>query len=814
MLSTKTHHITLIALALILPIYTGLDISDSITANPTKCVSGYQCRNTTELCLQRSRDCNGELDCPFGDDELACDTRRCPSMCLCRHYYDFEVKCHWGWNLETVLDIPGITTYLILRSAPTSQLLNQDLLANLQSLETLKITDNYNVTLRPDTFYNFTSLRELYLENNRISRISGGIFNGLSRLAVLHLHHNLIQALRNGTFRGMEGHFGELRLDSNYISYIESGAFEDVYLIRRIDLSYNLLRQQDLAPITSLRFLSNLGLAYNYITKLTPKLMKNFRKLRSLDVSFNFITELKPNVFEKQIHLFVLNIRVNGLKDLPSGIFSNQQRLFELRISYNNISNLEPGIFENLTETQKIFAAGNQITQLDNGVFRGLSRLQQLVLSNNTMQSLEPGIFDDLKDLRYLELRGNSLKRLDHNIWQNLTNLEYLGVDEDWMCCLVSNVSCDAGDSAVRPIFFTCGRLLQNPTMRVFIWLQGVGSVFGNAFVLAMRWKKRRGENWVQSSLITCLSAADLMMGIYLILIAMADSYLGDDFFSIAHIWRESYFCSVAGLLAILSSEASLFFIGLISVDRVIGVVFPFSQNRLNKRTTCIAIIILWSFALSLALTATILAKNESNLYQASNVCIGLPFERAPPTVSITRDFYLSTGLSSELPVETGHSQPASIFSIVIFLGVNLFSVLLVLICYIIIGINVRTSSRRSVRSNAGRTEEVRMALRMGIIVCTDFFCWVPVIMMGVLSQAKLIVIPDTMYAWAVIFILPLNSCLNPYIYTMFPIIGSKVHALRRKMFGNAKATAQLRGTSDNNTRNQHLDSIPMSERD
>ena len=365
------------------------------------------------------------------------------------------------------------------------------------------------------------------------------------------------------------------------------------------------------------------------------------------------------------------------------------------------------------------------------------------------------------------------------------------GVDEDWMCCLwptnVSEISCDAGDSAARPAFFTCGRLLQNPTMRVFIWLQGILAVLGNVFVLLMRFRKRRGGNWVQSSLITSLSAADLMMGFYLILIAMADAYFQEDFFLHAHQWRKGNVCIFAGLLAILSSEASLFFIALISVDRFVGVVFPFSQHRLKKGSSCIAIGILWSFALFLALTATFLAKLYSNLYQASNVCIGLPFERAPPDLTFDRQFYTSSGIKNEL-VQESKSQPASIFSLVLFLGVNLFTVLVVLICYICIGVNVRTSNKRSSRTSA-RSEEVQMAIRMGFIVCTDFFCWTPIIMMGILSQAGLVEIPENMYAWSVIFILPLNSCLNPYIYTMSPIIGNAVDKLRRKVCGYAQAS-------------------------
>ncbi len=60
------------------------------------------------------------------------------------------------------------------------------------------------------------------------------------------------------------------------------------------------------------------------------------------------------------------------------------------------------------------------------------------------------------------------------------------------------------------------------------------------------------------------------------------------------------------------------------------------------------------------------------------------------------------------------------------------------------------------------------MAVKMALIVGTDFACWMPVIIMGILSQAGIVEIGPGMYAWIVVFILPVNSSLNPYLYTFY----------------------------------------------
>ena len=61
---------------------------------------------------------------------------------------------------------------------------------------------------------------------------------------------------------------------------------------------------------------------------------------------------------------------------------------------------------------------------------------------------------------------------------------------------------------------------------------------------------------------------------------------------------------------------------------------------------------------------------------------------------------------------------------------------------------------------------QIKLATRMALIVGTDFICWMPIIIMGLLSATGAAEIPADVYAWTAVFILPLNSSLNPYLYT------------------------------------------------
>ena len=58
------------------------------------------------------------------------------------------------------------------------------------------------------------------------------------------------------------------------------------------------------------------------------------------------------------------------------------------------------------------------------------------------------------------------------------------------------------------------------------------------------------------------------------------------------------------------------------------------------------------------------------------------------------------------------------------------------------------------------------IARQLSLIVITDFFCWAPICVMGVMAQTGQL-IPDAAYAWSAVVVLPINSAINPMLYTL-----------------------------------------------
>ncbi|XP_071795642.1 G-protein coupled receptor GRL101-like [Asterias amurensis] len=323
----------------------------------------------------------------------------------------------------------------------------------------------------------------------------------------------------------------------------------------------------------------------------------------------------------------------------------------------------------------------------------------------------------------------------------------------------------------LQPPLNICGSLMRNDPLRASLWILGLSALIGNLVVIIWRCRrgKELGENETHSFLVLNLAISDLMMGVYMLIIAIADIFLGKSYSNNAKEWRSSEVCKIAGVVSVMSSEASVFFVTLISLDCFLSIVFPFSRVTIRGKKSKVIVFTLWLVSACVSIIPTVFSGDtDSKVYGLSDVCIGLPLTTKVSSHSIVENPISSVFGSGSIPIPVPDArEPAWIYSIVLFLGVNLFCFIVVLSCYIAIFVKVKRSSKL-VKVTAHRQREVKMAIKMALIVGTDFACWMPVIIMGILSQAEIVKIGPDMYAWIVVFILPINSSLNPYLYTFY----------------------------------------------
>lgn len=338
--------------------------------------------------------------------------------------------------------------------------------------------------------------------------------------------------------------------------------------------------------------------------------------------------------------------------------------------------------------------------------------------------------------------------------------------DKFEFCCIakLSGPNC----SAPKDLFSSCNDLMANLTLRLSIWILGSIALVGNAFVLIWR-LKTKSDSKVHALLLLNLAIADFLMGIYLIVIASVDVFYRGKYFIYNDSWKNSSLCQFSGFLSTISSEASVFILTIMTVDRYVTIVHPFRHIGLSVRGAYVALFLTWLIAFVLA---------------------GVPLTG----IDYFKEFYARSGVC--LPMHLTAAKPVGWeYSVFLFLALNFSSFMLIFFLYLIMFFKIQNTSQMS-----GATSAVSsIGSRMVFIVLTDFSCWIPIIIIGIASLLGMEASPSV-YAWIAVFVLPLNSALNPILYTI------STANFRRKFRGSVRKRNK-KGRMTNATDHSYIDS-------
>lgn len=118
--------------------------------------------------------------------------------------------------------------------------------------------------------------------------------------------------------------------------------------------------------------------------------------------------------------------------------------------------------------------------------------------------------------------------------------------------------------------------------------------------------------------------------------------------------------------------------------------------------------------------------------------------------------------LNSDRMEEIGGNR----YSLSIFLGVNLLAFVIIVFSYVSIFCSIQKTALQTSEMRSHIHRDVAIANRFFFIVFTDAICWIPVFVIKILSLFQVEIL-DTVTSWIVIFVLPINSALNPILYTL-----------------------------------------------
>uniref|UniRef100_A0A3B4BKU5 G-protein coupled receptors family 1 profile domain-containing protein n=1 Tax=Periophthalmus magnuspinnatus TaxID=409849 RepID=A0A3B4BKU5_9GOBI len=404
----------------------------------------------------------------------------------------------------------------------------------------------------------------------------------------------------------------------------------------------------------------------------------------------------------------------------------------------NKINSVPENTFQSLWKLAELNLSSNRIRELSKNTFKNLSRsLLKLNISHNPLLCINSGHFNHLTHLQSLALEGIEIQNIQTKMFLPMKNLSHIYFKTFQYCSYAPHVrSCKPNTDGISSF----ENLLANMVLRVSVWVIAFVTCFGNLLVIGMR-SLIRAENNLHAACIKVLCCADCLMGVYLFFVGIFDVKFRGQYNRNALIWMESIECRTIGFLAMLSSEVSVLLLTYLTLEKFLVIVFPFSNMRPGKLQTGVVLSSIWLTGFIIAAVPLMNEEIFGNYYGRNGVCFPLHSE------------------SQEKPTAKGYSTG-------IFLGLNLVAFLMILCCYSSMFYSIYKTGINATDLRSRLHKDVAVANRFFFIVFSDALCWIPIFLVKVLSILE-VEIPGTISSWVVIFILPINSALNPILYTL-----------------------------------------------
>ena len=285
--------------------YIALEDEKVVRRYDMMCSDKYMCRKTMSTpayCLPLHYVCDGNLDCPEGDDEENCYNIQCPKMLKCQIS---QVCVHSKYICDGEPQCPLADDEMVCVKCPPgcechdySIVCTDAIPYDIESIPLVKNMMLMNITSRPNRY----------------------VRNGTKVLVDLHS------------------------------------------VVIRYCFSMNMLA--DFFYLTDLFSprIKNLDLSHNNITEATINTPRPFLKV--LILNNNSVQDIRPGAMAFLVNVEVLQLKYCNLKDIPPFTFQGLISTKQLDLSYNQLTSIKDKAFTGLQALQYLYLHGNPITHL------------------------------------------------------------------------------------------------------------------------------------------------------------------------------------------------------------------------------------------------------------------------------------------------------------------------------------------------------------------------------------------------------------------------------------------------------------------
>jgi len=245
--------------------------------------------------------------------------------------------------------------------------------------------------------------------------------------------------------------------------------------------------------------------------------------LYHLNMSKCHINGFAKTPFKNAMNLLILDLSRNKFEKIEKSTFTGLRKLKTILLDFNeHLHAIAPLSFQDLINIRELRITGANLKTLEQDTFAGLT-LRLLDLSNSGIETIQDNAFNGLKTDE-IHLRGDDIQYFGKGIFSGVSEVRRLITPAYKFCCFRPKV---LGESDCLPhgdAFSSCQDLLKSRSQQVLLWLIGSIALLGNMASLIYRISVDRQRLTLGYGIfVTNLAVSDFLMGMYLIIIAIAD---------------------------------------------------------------------------------------------------------------------------------------------------------------------------------------------------------------------------------------------------------------------------------------------------
>ena len=379
-----------------------------------------------------------------------------------------------------------------------------------------------------------------------------------------------------------------------------------------------------------------------------------------------------------------------------------------------------------------------KIRYLPEKTFSACPHLRYINLSFNPLVKLPADMFSQSNDYYHIDLRGIPLQSMDSTNVFSITHIRVITGELPELCCISKFVDqCLVKQTGIS----SCEHLISPLLLQVTIWINGITVIALNLAVVYYRLStKKSRKKWSAYTNVYIINTAcaDVMMGVYVIILAVTNTSYRGIYAAFSWSWRTSNMCRILSVMSTVSFEVSLLSLATSVWFQFFTIQHVYGTLRHIKLLVTMSLATIWVIVAILGIIPV----------------IDLPY--------FGRKFMSKSG-TCLLYHLTSEGNTSKEYTIAIWLLGNL--IILLMMSALQFGLGVKIYRSRSKVGGRRSAQAVNSYYLLVFYALVAVLCWMPVLITLMLVNVG-VYVSEITSEYIVVLMLPLNALVNPILYT------------------------------------------------